>query len=340
MPKLLIASLSEEQDVETFLMVRGRQLRSFRDRAGTFLVLRLSDKSGEIDGKVWDDAERWYGRLKSDTVVKVTGRTRVYNGRLEMNVARVRVAREDEYAIADFLPVSSRDRDEMVEELEEIIGSIANPHLAALLRAVFDPELRQQFAVAPAAKQIHHACLGGLLQHTLEVVKICRTALEIYPQVDRDLLLSGALLHDIGKVKEYSFRRSIDFSDEGRLIGHIVLGEEMLVQRARQIGSFPEDLLLRLRHMLVSHHGHYEWQSPKRPQTIEACILHLADYFSGQVAIFDASIKAGSGPDPSWSEYNRFLDRAVFIGGGTPAPSPRDEAETVRRILEEGYEGY
>ncbi|MBI4322514.1 MAG: HD domain-containing protein [Chloroflexi bacterium] len=338
--KVLVSDIREGQDVTALMMIRGRQLRPFRGRVGNFLVLKLADRSGEIEAKLWENGDDWYWRLREEDVVKVQGRSQVYNGSLELILERLRLAREEEYDLEDFLPSTERDVAEMVRQLQSVMEGIANPFLADLLRRLFDEETLERFARAPAAKVVHHAYLGGLIEHTLEVIKLCETALEIYPSLDRELLLTAAILHDVGKVREYVYRRCIDFSDEGRLLGHIALGEEVVVSTASQVPGFPGEVLVKLRHMVLSHHGQYEWQSPKRPKTIEACVLHLADYFSGQVAIFASLIKANQTQDTSWTAYNKFLERSVFIGGAIPRLIADEEGDVQRKLMEERYEGY
>lgn len=336
MTKVLVSSLRDGQEIASFFMVKNRQLRSFRDKSGSFLVLRLCDCSGEIDAKLWENGENWYRKIKDTDVVKVSGKTQIFNGTLELQISRLRLANDEEYQLEDFLPSTEQDVDQMLATLRRVIGRVENRFLRLLLDRFFDEDGCRDFATAPAAKMVHHAYLGGLLEHTLEVVKLCEESLGLYPMLDRDLLLTGAILHDVGKVREYVYRRTIEFSDEGRLLGHIALGEQMLVQEARCIDGFPEDLLVQLRHMILSHHGQYEWQSPKRPKTIEACVLHLADYFSGQVAIFVASIKANQELDSSWTSYNKFLDRSIFI----PRMAADDSTNGHRRIMEERFGEY
>ncbi|MCL5961663.1 MAG: HD domain-containing protein [Chloroflexi bacterium] len=340
MPRVTISSLRDSQDVTGFFMVRSRQLRQFRERVGSFLIVKLADKTGEIEAKAWENGNDYYWMIKEDDVVKVSGYTQTHNGTLEMAITRLRLAREDEYRLADFLPVSERNIESMIEELRQIIVEVGDPSLSRLLGSFFSGDYLKSFAQAPAAKRIHHACLGGLLEHTIEVVRFCQAAQRIYPLLDRDLLLSGALLHDVGKTREYEYKRSIDFSDEGRLLGHIALGEEMVVREASKIFDFPPDTLTKLRHMILSHHGQYEWQSPKRPKTIEACVLHQADYFSGQVAIFAQALKDTAGNDSGWTAYNKFLDRSVFVGDSLPRPAGCEDVDNHRRVMEAPLEGY
>lgn len=335
MPKLMIAALREGQEIASQFMIKSRHLRPFQRKPGVFLVLGLCDRTGEIEAKLWENGEDWYWKIKDQDVVEISGKTQFFNGNLELAIERLRVLKDDEYQLEDFLPATERDVDEMVAILRRTIDRVEDPCLNALLNRVFDSEALRDFSRAPAAKMIHHAYLGGLLEHTLEVIRLCDTCLDLYPILNRDLLLTGAMLHDVGKMREYVYRRRIDFSDEGRLLGHIALGEQMIVEKASSIEGFPDDLLVQLRHMVLSHHGQYEWQSPKRPKTIEACVLHLADYFSGQVAIFSASIKANAEADSSWTSYNKFLDRPIFIRNNISRMMADEAGESPRRLMEE-----
>ncbi|HHY59264.1 MAG TPA: CRISPR-associated endonuclease Cas3'', partial [Clostridia bacterium] len=199
---------------------------------------------------------------------------------------------------------------EMWEELQQKIAGIANPHLQSLVRQIFgDETLAEQFRRAPAAKAHHQAYLGGLLEHTLNVVKLAEQIAAAYEGVDRDLLLTGALLHDIGKIYEYRYDVFIDYTDAGRLLGHIVIGAGLVQERLRDLPDFPETLKLKVLHMIVSHHGRYEWQSPKRPKFLEAAILHQADYLDAEV---DKFLQARNNyPQDSWP-YSRALERYIF----------------------------
>jgi 3'-5' exoribonuclease len=212
------------------------------------------------------------------------------------------------------LPSSKKDPQEMLNALQEHIDQINSPHLSSLIDAFYgDQNFLQLFSQAPAARRIHHAYIHGLLEHTLELLTLADTVLSIYPQIDSDLLVSGILLHDVGKVREYTWELDIDYTNEGRLVGHIVMADEMLSEAIRQITDFPVELALNLRHMVLSHHGRYEWGSPRRPKTIEAIALHHLENLSAQINRF--TLLLDNRPlGEEWTKYDRLLRRQLYSG--------------------------
>jgi len=337
----MVSSLQANERVADFFLVGGCQLRPRRNGEGCYLALRLCDRSGTIEARVWEKAEETHRLVHVDDVVHIVATVKLYNEELQLNVTELRLAQEHEYAIEDFVPVSQRDPSLMLAELEDTIQSISNPHLVRLLRAILDQETLAQLARSPGAQRIHHAYLGGLLEHVLEVVGYCREAMRQQPQLDGDLLLTGAILHDLGKLREYTYARSFGFTDEGRLIGHVTFGHDLVARATEALEGFPPDLALRLRHLILSHHGHYEWQSPKRPKTLEAMVLHLADYFSSQVSIFISAIQESPASQGTWSAYNKYLDRPVFLGGTIPGSSYDEEpTQTQARTMGAKHQGY
>lgn len=312
-----LGQMQEGQRFIGYYVLRNKQLEPFRDASrGHFLTLILSDCSGQMVGRVWEGAEQANEELHTGDVVKVDGETESYLERVQIRVNRVRAADSGEYDLGDMLPSSQRDPDEMMAEVQTFIDGIDNNHLRGLLDIFFtDAEFLQRFMQAPAAKRVHHAYLGGLLEHVLEVLYLAQRVAEIYPQIDADLLYSGVLLHDIGKVREYTWGMDIDYSDEGRLIGHIVLGEEMLNSALTNLPEFPQELALRLRHMLLAHHGRHEWGSPRRPMTLEAIALHQVENLSAQINRFD-SLMTSRQAGESWTAYDRMLGRQLYAGDG------------------------
>jgi len=300
-----------------YYVLRTKQLEPFRDASrGYYLTLLLSDRSGQMVGRVWEGAEQAFGELHTGKIVKVDGETESYQDRVQIRVKQVREADSGEYALGDMLPSSLRDPDEMMAELQGFIDRVDNEFLRRVLDTFFtDAEFLQRFMQAPAAKRVHHAYLGGLLEHTLEVLYLAERVTEVYPQVDADLLFSGVLLHDIGKIREYSWGLDIDYSDEGRLIGHIVLTEEMITGAIANLSDVPEELALRLRHMLLAHHGRHEWGSPRRPMTLEAVALHHVENLSAQINRFDSLMERRPAGE-SWTRYDRMLGRQLYAGEG------------------------
>jgi 3'-5' exoribonuclease len=301
-----------------FYLARRKQLEPFRDRSkGQFLTLILSDRSGELLARVWDNALDVEATFNEGEVVKVQGDVEEYLERTQLIVQKLRPAEGNEFDLADFLPATERDVAAMWAEVDAVIARIKDPHLLALVNHFYgDPALRAQLAQAPAARRVHHAYLGGLLEHLTDVLKLCDSLINLYPMLNADLLYTGAVLHDLGKLREYTWAHEIDYTDEGRLIGHIVLSAEMVAGAIAQLSDFPAELSLRVRHMLVSHHGRYEWGSPRRPQTLEAIALHHIEEMSAQINRFSGLLSARRDPSQPWTDYDRLLGRQLYAGPG------------------------
>lgn len=294
-------------DVKANLMVKQKSLHPYRDRPGQYLNLVLGNRWGEVSCKVWKGGEALYARYAPGDVVRVDGKVEDYNGQLQLRLRTIEPA--GGYDVTDFIPVSPRDRSEMLVELSSLVEGIGNPYLRGLLKQFTeDPGLAEAFSRAPAAKRHHQAYLGGLMEHTLNVAQLCKKMAEVYVnQVDADLLVAGALLHDIGKVKEFNYDRLIDYTDQGRLLGHIVLGAQMVAGKIDSLPEFPPELKLKVLHIIVSHHGEYEWQSPKRPKFLEALLVHRADLIDADAHKFAQVTGEGM-------VYSRELDRYVYLG--------------------------
>ena len=252
MKEQFVRDLRPGKRVLGFFLVRRKQLEPFRDRTrGEFLTLFLADRTGEMLARVWEDAPAVAETFEQGQVVKVLGEVEEYLGRWQVIVAKIRPAQPDEYDLADMLPATERDVGEMLATVQATVEEIEDPHLRALAAHFFDDEeFVARFSRAPAARRVHHAYLGGLLEHTVEVVALCRALLEVYPQIHRDLLLTGALLHDVGKVAEFEYETDIGYSDEGRLLGHVVMSDRMVSDEIATLPDFPADLALRLRHRM------------------------------------------------------------------------------------------
>jgi 3'-5' exoribonuclease len=299
-----------------FYLVRHKQLEPFRDRTrGEFLTLVLADRTGEILARVWEDAPAVAETFERGQAVKVLGEVEEYLGRWQVIIEKIRPAQPDEYDLADMLPATERDVEEMLASVRATVAEIEDPHLRALTAHFFDDaDFAARFSRAPAARRIHHAYLGGLLEHTVEVVALCQALLEVYPEIHRDLLLAGALLHDIGKVAEFEYETDIAYSDEGRLLGHVVMSDRMVSSALATIPDFPSELALRLRHMILSHHGRYEWGSPRRPKTLEAVALHHVENLDVQVNRFHRILAARRDPEKPWTDYDTLLRRHLYAG--------------------------
>lgn len=269
----------------------------------------LQDKSGTIDAKVWEPDNPGIGEYDIRDYIEVYGEVNNFQGTLQINVKRIRVCREGEYDPADYLPMSARNIDEMYRELLNLIDSVKSTWLKALLEAFFvnNQDFAGAFRKASAAKTVHHGFVGGLLEHTLSVTKLCDYYCSAYPILNRDLLLTAAICHDIGKVKEISPFPENDYTDDGQLLGHIVMGSQMVAEAAAGIKDFPHGLLAEVQHCILAHHGKYEYGSPKIPALIEALALNYADDTDAKMETFK-EILENNRENSGWLGYNRLFE--------------------------------
>lgn len=298
-----------------FYTIRNKQLEPFRDPTrGHFLSLTLSDASGQMIARIWEDAEAAAEELDRGQVIKVEGETETFQNRTQIRILRYRIARPDEYDPRDFIPSSSLEPEQLLSEIRAHIEQISDPNLHSLVDYFFsDQAFLERFSQAPETQRVHHAYLGGLLEHTVETLAICRVVMSLYPQIDASLLLAGALLHDIGKTEEFSWDLDFGYTDQGRLLGHVMIADQMISQALRGLPDFPPTLALRLRHLLLAHHGRYEWGSPREPQTLEAIALHQAHELVAQVNRFSLLLERKP-PGETWTSYDRLLGRQLYAG--------------------------
>ncbi len=268
----------------------------------------LQDKTGTLDAKIWDPNNVGIADFEAMDYIEVYGDVTSFNGALQVNVKRVRRCEQGEYDESEYMPVSKKDLDAMYAELLKIVNSIQNTYLNTLLQKFFveDETFAARFKRASAAKSVHHGFIGGLLEHTLSVTKLCEYYCTAYPSLDRDLLLTAAICHDIGKVREISAFPTNDYTDEGQLLGHIVMGSEMIGQKAREITGFPPMLEMELKHCILAHHGEYEYGSPKKPALIEALALNYADDTDAKLETFTEILE--SSQETGWLGYNRLFE--------------------------------
>ncbi len=271
----------------------------------------LQDKTGTIDAKVWEPNSMGIEDYDALDYIEVYGEVTSFQGALQVNVKRIRRCGEGEYDPPNYLPVSSKNIDEMYKELLGFIESISHSHVKALLQAFFvkDEDFVKAFRTSSAAKSVHHGFVGGLLEHTLSVTKMCDYYCKSYPALNRDLLLASAMLHDIGKTKELSLFPENDYTDPGQLLGHIVIGSEMVDRKAQTIEGFPEKLLFYIKHCILAHHGEYEYGSPKKPAIMEAVALNFADNTDAKMQTFTEIINAST--DTGWMGFNRLFESNI-----------------------------
>ena len=288
---------------------------AFSLKGAPYLNVRLKDKTGELDGKVWDNAIEFDRQFKKGDIIYIEGRAASYKNAIQISVVNIKKYSGDDIDPADYLPMAKGNVSAMFSEMLTYIEKIQTKPLQALLQAFFhDQKTAELFQRAPAAKGFHHIYLGGLLEHTLSVVRLLDKVADHYTNLDRDLLLAGGMLHDIGKIYEFNYESLIEYSDEGRLIGHIVMGVEMMNKKIDAIPDFPAPLALKMRHIILSHHGEFEFGSPKRPKTLEALVVHFMDDLDAKLNGFQSFINDSNNPDSDWTVYNRFFERFLYKG--------------------------
>jgi 3'-5' exoribonuclease len=328
MAKQMVADLQPNQSVSSVFAVSQRSLIPFKNKSGSYLDLVLSDRTGSVIGRAWDNAEALATICEPGSVVKIEGRVDEYRGKLQIVIEDVAAAQPEDYSRADMLETTGRDTGELLSELFQFVGQVTNPYLRQLLEGFFgDDRFVQDFAEAPGAKRQHHAHIGGLLEHTLSVVKLLCLVQEIHPQLDRDLLIVGGLLHDIGKLAEFDLGATIEYTDIGRLVGHIVITDRWVREQIEAIPGFPPELDNRLNHILLSHHGQKEYGAPIVPMTAEACALHYADNLDAHVQYFVREISKGGASGNSWTEYQKLFDRYLYIGKPATGSQGQDPGE-------------
>jgi 3'-5' exoribonuclease len=297
----------------SFFILQRKDIR--RTHSGVpYLAMDFGDATGQIEARLWDEAEKTAGAIEVGQVVKVQGTVEEYKEKKQIKVEKIRAATEqDEYVLDKLIPSTDADREQLWQQFEKMVHSVAHPFLLSLLRKFFDdPEFVKSFSSAPAAKQWHHGYLGGLLEHTLGVATICDRLAKLYPAVDRDLLVTAALLHDVGKVDSYLHGPSFEYTDAGRLMGHIVLGSQMIAEKIRSFPQFPEELALRLQHLILSHQGMLEQASPVLPMMREAFVLYYADEIDSKLNAFEQIYRQEKGA--RWSKFVNLLGRYFYLG--------------------------
>jgi len=322
---IFVADLREGQQVNDLFLVSRKNLAETKS-GNPYLALTLMDSSGEIEARAWDDAARLNDLAEVGRVVLVDGQVKPFRDQLQLTVNSLQTVAEGAVSLDSFMPVSKRSVREMEAELAGIIDSLTDAPLQQLLRIIFRGELLEQFSMAPAAKMMHHAYLGGLLEHTLSVTGLAQHIAQHYPVLDRNLLVTGALLHDLGKVREFNFSTvPFEYTDSGRLIGHLVLGGEMIRQHADTVPALSADRLEQLIHLVLSHHGRYEFGSPCLPQTLEAILLHHLDDMDAKVNYIDRLSEQVAPGEQQWSEYQRPLERFLLLTGPAAESAGRGE---------------
>ncbi|MGB7280703.1 MAG: OB-fold nucleic acid binding domain-containing protein [Candidatus Acidiferrum sp.] len=323
-----VSDLSTEQAITTFFLVHEKEVRNTRD-GKPYLRLELGDRSGTIEARMWDQFDAAAKDISRDDFVKVEARVQIYRDKPQLSLQKVRRAKPEEVDLADFLPHTKEDVGKLWAQLLDYANSIQNPWLKKLVNGILaDPGIAGRYKRAPAAKVMHHAYLGGLLEH---VVGLCGLAKQIaahYPELNADLLMTVAILHDVGKLEELCYDRAIGYTTEGQLLGHIVMELETVSKAMDAIEGFPPHLKAVVQHLLISHHGQYEFGSPKLPMIREALVFHYLDDMDSKMAAVRAALAGDSGED-EWSAYSaalgrKFLRLDTFLKSQAPT-SPGSE---------------
>ncbi len=310
MPK--IKTLTTNQTVTDFYLIGSLTEKTTRN-GKTYLDMTLSDNSGSINAKLWD-FNREKHKFSAGDIIKIQGKVSEYQGKKQLAIERIRKAvDEDNVDVSQFYKVSERNFDEMKLELEEVIRSVKNPYLNKLLNLIFSGDKLEKFANVPAGKAWHHAYIHGLLEHTLEIVKLCELTASFHKEVNRDLLISGALLHDFGKTEELSDSADFGYTDKGKLLGHIVIAAMEAEKAIEKIPDFPEDLKNQIEHLILSHQGKLEFASPVVPKMLEAIILYHSDELSAKANAYKNVINSQSGGSASWTNFIRLAETDLYI---------------------------
>ncbi len=307
-----IKELEPNQVISTFFLVQNKEIRQ-KKSGEPYLSLSLGDRTGELDAKMWDNVVDVMETFDRDDFVKVKGIIQVFHNRPQLTIHKMRRVGEEEVEFGDYFPASERNPDEMMAELREIAGGLKNTHLRGLLMAVLDdPEIAQRYKIAPAAKQIHHAYLGGLIEHVLSLCAMAKLAASHYRGIDRDLLLTGVVLHDLGKIYELSYERGFSYTAEGQLVGHINIGMRLVGEKLARMPDFPPRLRTLVEHMILSHHGHLEFGSPKVPQFPEAMLLHYLDDLDAKMESMRVMVDRDRQVEGLFTAYNPAMERSIL----------------------------
>jgi 3'-5' exoribonuclease len=326
-----VKELEPDQTITGSFLVCSKEIRQ-KKTGDPYLSLLIGDRTGELDAKMWDNVAEVMETFERDDFVKIKGLLQIFHNRPQLTIHKIRLLNDSEVDFTDYFPASARDPEEMWRELRQFVAEIGNPHLRKLLDALLDDDdIARRYRIAPAAKQIHHAYLGGLIEHVLSLCHLSRMAAGHYSNIDVDLLVSGAVLHDIGKIHELSYERGFSYSSEGQLLGHMLLAVRMVGEKLRDIPDFPPRLRSLVEHMIISHHGRLEFGSPKVPVFPEAMLLHYLDDMDSKMECMRHLLASDRQVDGCFTGYSAPLERVLlkkdkYLGGGeveAPAAAPQ-----------------
>lgn len=330
-----VSDLTANSVVTAQFLVISKEIRQ-KKTGGPYLTLHLADRSGEIEAKMWDNVEEVLDAFEQDDFLKIKGLINKYKQRFQLTIHKLRKLGDSEIEFADYLPKTTKDIDELWRTLAGFVGTFQNPHLKSLVRAFMDdPEIASAYRNAPAAKTLHHAYIGGLLDHVVSLFRSCDLLSRNYPQINRDLLLTGAFLHDIGKIHELTYNRSFSYTTKGQLLGHMVIELEMLQAKLALLPGFPDTLKTMVEHLIISHHGQYEFGSPKLPMFPEALMLHYLDDLDSKMEAMRAQFEREAAHDGAWTSYNPSLGRPLLNSQKFLSDETEDRKQDQEEIVQE-----
>ncbi|WP_152049763.1 3'-5' exoribonuclease YhaM family protein [Tautonia marina] len=330
MTRRYVKELTNGESVDEIFLVAEKQLRSNR-QGQLYLQLDLRDRSGTISARLWNASEEQARSFETGDYVKAKGKVQLFQGSVQLILWQLEPTPSESLDLEEFLPQASRGVAEMTARLRQLLMGVSDPHLRALAECfLIDDQFLHRFTSAPAGVRVHHAYQGGLLEHVLTMMEVADRIADLYPALNRDLLILGIFLHDVGKILELDYGRAFGYTDQGQLIGHLVLGIGLLDEKVRQTVDltgerFPDELLMRLKHMIVSHHGPPEFGSPKPPMTPEAIALHYLDNFDAKVFAYCRQIRDDPAAGSTWTSFDPSVGHRLFKGSPPPETDPTDE---------------
>jgi 3'-5' exoribonuclease len=325
----------ENKVVTSSFVVASKQVKP-KKNGEPYLALTLADRTGHLEAKMWDNVEEAIGAFEQDDFLKIKGLINKYKNRFQLTIHKLRRMEDSEIDYADYLPKTTKDIGELWQTLAGFVDTFQNPHLKALVELFMeDPDIAERYRNAPAAKTLHHAYIGGLLDHVVSLFRLCDVVGGNYPQINRDLLLTGAFLHDIGKIQELTYNRSFSYTTRGQLLGHMIIELEMLQAKLARLPDFPAELKTLLEHLIISHHGQYDFGSPKLPMFPEALMLHYLDDLDSKMEAMRAHYSRESETEGPWTSYNASLGRPLldsrkFMQGEKPADAKAGSEEPAQ----------
>jgi 3'-5' exoribonuclease len=327
----------ESQTITSSFVVASKQVKT-KKSGEPYLTVILADRSGQLQANMWDNVTDALNAFEQDDFIKVKGMVQKYNGRWQLTIHKVRKLGDGEIDYTDYVPKTPKDIGQLWQTLAGFIESFENPWLKRLVQDFMaDEAIATAYRAAPAAKTLHHAYVGGLLDHVVSLCTVCDLAARNYPQVNRDLLLTGAFMHDIGKIHELCYQRSISYTTKGQLLGHMIIELEMLHEKLGHIPGFPDDLKILIEHLIISHHGHYEFGSPKLPMFPEALMLHYLDDLDSKMESMRAQFERESEVETAWTSYNPSLGRPLLNSQKFLEKREADASSNEEKVAEDSF---